>query len=99
MFEPRPGEQDPTLPRVVMIYQGDPVGAVVVTEGPATGQPGDGEPVSVGAHQGWLTAEGNPVLVWEQDGVRIELRGRQVAKEKLLEAAASMVPFAAPPSP
>jgi hypothetical protein len=95
IFENLPGQQDPALPRVVMIYQADPVGSIVLTEGPATGAPFEGEPTDVGSYKGGYTAE--PMqLEWEQDGIRLSLRGREVTKEKLVEAAQTMAPYQAP---
>jgi hypothetical protein len=95
IFENLPGQKDPTLPRVVMVYQADPVGAIVLTEGPATGQPVTGEPIDIGPHKGGYTAE--PMeLQWEQDGIRLSLRGREVTKDKLVEAAGSMQPYQTP---
>ncbi len=95
IFENLPGEQDPALPRVVLIYQADPVGSVVFTQGPATGAAFEGEPIDVGPHKGGFTAE--PMfLEWEQDNLRLSLRGREVTKEQLLEAAQSLQPYEAP---
>ena len=95
IFENQPGEQDPALPRVVMIYQADPVGSIVLTEGPATGAPFEGEATDVGSYKGGFTAE-PMVLEWEQDGVRLSLRGREVPREILFEAAQTMAPYQAP---
>jgi hypothetical protein len=92
IFENPPGEQDPSLPRVVIIYQADPVGSIVLTEGPATGAPFEGELIDVGDNKGGYTAT-PMVLEWEQDGIRLSLRGREVTKEQLLSAAQSMQPF------
>lgn len=96
LLENPEGQSLPGLPRLRMIYQGDPVGVIIVLQGPATGEQAEGEAVQIGAHQAWLTQSRTTMLTWEQDGLRIEMRGNDISREKLLEVAASMAPFEAP---
>ncbi len=90
------GQSLPGLPKVRMIYQGDPQGVIILVEGPATGATAEGEAVQIGAYPGWYTDSPAPILVWEQDGLRIEMRGKDVTRDLLLAAAASMAPFEIP---
>jgi hypothetical protein len=98
IIEPVEGETVPGLPAARLIYDIDLKGVIVLYQSPATGEPGTGEPIVIGAYEGWSdtldVSEGDPmsVLVWEQDGVRFELRGRSIAAEALQAAAESMAP-------
>jgi hypothetical protein len=95
VIEPRPGETDATLPRVRFIYQADPTGTIFLTEGPLTGAtPDGGAPIDIGSHKGWLLTQPAATLVWEQDGVRVEMRGRDLTQEQLMKLATSLGPFA-----
>lgn len=94
VFEQRPGEQASGLPKMVLVYQADSGAVLHVTEGPASGAPAPGSPVRIGPHAGGIVEEPGPVLTWEQDGVRIELRGQDLGRAQLLAAAESMAPFA-----
>jgi hypothetical protein len=95
LIEAPVGKPDPSLPKVRMIYTGD-TGTLVILQGIATGEAGEGEPVDIGTHKGWYTAaasaDGTPILVWEQDGTRLEMRGKNVTKDAMLAAAAGMGP-------
>jgi hypothetical protein len=82
-----------TAPGVRFIYSMESGGSIVVLQTAATGAAAEGDEVAVGAHTGWRsTNDSTTLLVWEQDGVRLELRGLGVADEILLAAAASMAP-------
>ncbi len=93
--EPPEGKSVPGLPAVRFIYTTVPHGAIIIYQSPATGDEAEGEPTDIAGHSGWiLEAEGgkNIIIEWEQDGVRIQLRGSDVDKEVLLAAARSMQP-------
>jgi hypothetical protein len=96
LIEDRPGETTPGLPQVRFVYQAEPSGALFITQGPATGEPLTGTPVDVAGHAGWITTTPLMTVTWEQDGVRIELRGRNLPREEVLRAANSMAPMGAP---
>ena len=81
----------PNLPAVRFLYTLD-TGSISLTMTPATGEPAEGEAVTIGAHQGWQVSADPPHYIWEQDGVRLELRGT-VPSEVALAAAASMAPL------
>lgn len=78
------------LPAVRTIY--DLEGALlVVYQSPATGEPAEGEPVSVGAHSGNIQESDQvTILTWEQDGVRVVLRVTDLDREALVKLAATM---------
>jgi hypothetical protein len=102
LTEPDPANQAESdaagLPKVRFIYStGD--GSLVLVQSAATGEPGEGEPIAVGAHSGWQVSDDPPVLVWEQDGVRLEMRGNGLSFEVVMAAAASMAPLGAWPGP
>lgn len=88
----------PGLPSVRFVYTVDD-GSLVLLQTAATGEAAEGEAITIGSHSGWRTSEDPLVVVWEQDGVRLELRGSGVSPELLMAAAASMEPLGAWPGP
>jgi hypothetical protein len=91
--EPREGEDATGLPAVRLIYSIEPNGSIVINESAATGAEGEGEAIDVAGNAGWIQESGDAIVVtWEQDGVRIELRGSRLTREQVLAAAASVGP-------
>jgi hypothetical protein len=92
LIEPMPdAPPSPNLPAVRFLYTLD-TGSLSLTMTPATGETAEGEAISIGAHPGWQVSADPPHLIWEQDGVRLELRGT-VPSDIALAAAASMAPL------
>jgi hypothetical protein len=88
---PQEGETNPVLPAVRFIYTLDGGGALVLYQHPATGEDGPGDPVDINGNSGWAVDGEKPVVTWEQDGVRLELRG-DLDLDTILAAARSMGP-------
>jgi len=96
LIEPHEGQQSDSLPAVRIIYDFERSGSLIVLQSPARGVPSDGEQVG--------EINGNPVfqkkigeqtiVVWEQDGVNIEMRGQRLEPDQLLAYARRMVPMA-----
>jgi hypothetical protein len=88
------GVDNPELPGVRMIYTVAGRGTLVVFESPATGKPCEGESLDINGHPACFVSgqTGTDLLVWEQDGLRIEFRGRGLDQPTLLAAAQSMAP-------
>jgi hypothetical protein len=100
IVEPVEGETEPGLPAARLIYDIDLEGVIVLYQSPATGEPGTGEPIAIGVYDGWTDEVEYPdgtmtTLQWEQDGVRVEMRGRSIDPEALMAAAVSLVPYPA----
>jgi|GEM_PF-5704921 len=102
LIEPIEGQTVTDLPAARLVYDIDMQGVLVVRQSPATGQPGTGEEVSIGDNPGWLDElSAGPdnavtlIIVWEQDGIRYDMRGRNLDRETMLTAAASMAPYSA----
>ncbi len=87
------GETDPALPAVRFVYTLSNGGALIMFQHPATGEEGPGEPVDIAGISGWAADDEAPVVTWEQDGVRIELRGKDVDLDLVLAAARSVGPL------
>ncbi|MFN2116043.1 MAG: hypothetical protein ACK2T6_10035 [Anaerolineae bacterium] len=97
IIEPVEGETEPGLPATRLIYDIDLQGVIVLYISPATGEPGTGEPTTIGPYEGWSEVVGAAgdemtILLWEQDGTRIEMRGRSIGLEDLMAAAESLGP-------
>jgi hypothetical protein len=90
---PPEGEDVPGLPSVRLMYSFEPSGGIVVLQHEATGEPGTGEEIDIAGHGGWVVSDDPFVVEWEQDGLRIEVRGQPEVREALLAAARSMGPF------
>jgi hypothetical protein len=71
----------------------------MVLQSAATGEPAEGEAITIGEHSGWRVSEEPPVIVWEQDGVRIEMRGVGLEFDVVMAAAVSMAPLGTWPGP
>jgi hypothetical protein len=87
---PQEGETNPALPAVRFVYTLAAGGAMVLYQHPATGEPGAGDEVDINGNTGWAVEGETPLVTWEQDGVRLELRG-DTDLDTLLAAARSMV--------
>lgn len=92
---PYEDETSPILPAVRFVYDTGAGSAIVMYQHPATGDEAPGEAVEIGSYSGWLVSEEPPVVIWEQDGVRIELRGKDIDLQTVLTAAASVAPIEA----
>jgi hypothetical protein len=91
LVEAEEGMTAPNTPAIRFIYTLEEGGTIVVLQSAATGEPGPGDPATIGGHDGWKQEEGTAVIyTWEQDGVRVELRGIRVSADVLEAAAASM---------
>jgi hypothetical protein len=97
LITPLEGETDPSLPGVRVVYDLDVAGTIFLYETPATGAPGEGDPVKVGDRDAWERTNGDTtILTFEQDNVRVELRGIKVERDVLMAAAESLAPIEAP---
>ncbi len=92
--QPREGESAPGLPLVRFVYTVEPSGAFFITQRPADGSPGQGEPVDIAGISGWLTETETAVIVeWELGQTRIQVRGNGLDRDTVLAAARSMTPI------
>lgn len=96
LIEAVEGETAPDLPAVRLIYDVDTEGVLVLKESPATGEPFEGEAVTIGSASGGIQEmEAATILTWESDGVRFEMRGANgVGRDTLMAAAESLAPGA-----
>jgi hypothetical protein len=91
LLEPLPEDPQPDLPAVLFLYSVDNA-SLIIRMSEATGLPAEGEPVTIGGHEGWRIPGDQLHLLWEQDGVRIDLRAT-TPEDIAMAAAASMQPF------
>lgn len=93
VVEPDAGGSEAGLPAVRFIYTVDEGGTVVLLQSPATGEAAEGTEVAISGHTAWMRkADEYSILTWEQDNVRLELRGSTVDEPTLIAIAESVGP-------
>lgn len=95
LVEANEGQATDALPAVRMIYDIEGGGTVVLLQSPARGITIEGaEEREVGGHTVYKTeANDQIILTWEQDGVNLELRGKDVELPDLDAIIATMGPL------
>ncbi|MCE7938556.1 MAG: hypothetical protein DYG90_08250 [Chloroflexi bacterium CFX6] len=100
LVEANEGQATDALPAVRIIYDIEGGGTLVLLQSPARGIAIEGaEEREVGGHTVYKTeANDQIILTWEQDGVNLELRGKDVALPDLDAVIATMGPLGEGPT-
>lgn len=94
LIQPIEGIENPALPAVRFIYDFQAGGTLILVQSIARGDLGEGDDVEVAGTPAKQSRDGDSeVLIFERDGINIELRGKGLPRAQVLALAESLLPY------
>ncbi|MCB0216602.1 MAG: hypothetical protein H6648_10645 [Caldilineae bacterium] len=94
LIQPIEGIENPALPAVRFIYDFQAGGTLILVQSIARGDLGEGDDVEVSGVPAKQSRDGDSeVLVFERDGINVELRGKGLPRAQVLALAESLLPY------